>query len=180
MEPLESILHVLGRDRAQVSHILVGGAGKLSVVPRPQTTCPVLHAQLRSVGLIAWGLACCVTLSKSSGFVAARREGHMPATHIFHKNPCFWPPVCQSLFCLPSLASKSSLQVHRRHLHLVSRFWVGQRNGEKGRGLHAPSGSELSAGAQVPTSPGIPSVSEEAQGSCRCICACSRGLSERA
>lgn len=102
MEPLESVLHVLGRDRAQGSHILMGGAGKLSVVPRPQTSCPVLHAQLRSVGLTGRWLACCVTLSKSSGCVAARRrEGHMPATHIFHKNPCFWPPVCQSLFRLP-------------------------------------------------------------------------------
>lgn len=37
--------------------------------------------------------------------------------------------------------------------------WVDQRNREEGRGLHAPSGSKLSAGAQVQTSPGIPSVS---------------------
>lgn len=50
MEPLESVLHVLGRDRAQGSHNLMGGAGKLSMVPRPQTSCPVLHAQLTSEG----------------------------------------------------------------------------------------------------------------------------------
>lgn len=37
----------------------------------------------------------------------------------------------------------------------------------------------LSAGARVLTSPGTPSVSVEAQGSCRCTCACSQGLSER-
>lgn len=42
--------------------------------------------------------------------------------------------------------------------------------------LHVAS---LSAGAPGPTSPGIPSVSVEAQGSCRCTCACSQGLSER-
>lgn len=31
-----------------------------------------------------------------------------------------------------------------------------------------------------PRTASLTSVSEEAQGSCRCICACSRGLSERA
>lgn len=45
-----------------------------------------LPAQLRSVGLTAWRLACCVTLCKSSGCVAARREGHMSATHFSQKS----------------------------------------------------------------------------------------------
>lgn len=75
-----------------------------SVVPRPHTSCPILHSQLRKCGtdqLVA-GLLCYCLSNKSIGCVAARRrEGHMPATHIFHKNSSSWPPVCWSLFYLP-------------------------------------------------------------------------------
>lgn len=57
----------------------------------------------------------------------------MSATHIFHKNPCFWPPACQSLFCPPSLASKASLQVHRRHVLPVSRVLGGSEEWGEGQ-----------------------------------------------
>lgn len=106
MEPSESIPQVLeGTKEPKSSHILMGGSRKLSVVPRPQASCPVLHAQLRKCGidqLVVAGLLCHCPSNKSSGCMAARRESHMPATHIFHKNPCSWPPACQSLFYLPS------------------------------------------------------------------------------
>lgn len=148
-------------------------------------SCSVLHAQLKKceIDQLVASLLCHCLFKKSTGCTAARREDHMPATHIFHKNPCSWQPVCWGLFYL---ASKSS-SWHRSPLFRgivdpgtrAPGCWIDQRNREEGRGLHAPSGSELSAGAQVQTSPGIPSVSEEARDSCRCTCAYSQGLSER-
>lgn len=134
-----------------------------------------------SVGLTSWWLACCVTVFSTRAQVVWQQEErtvclpltfstkiHAPGDQSagasstcpgWHQSPLFrgivdpgtWAPGC----------------------------WVDQRNREEGRGLHTPSGSELSAGAQVQTSPGIPSVSEEAQDSCRCTCAYSQGLSER-
>lgn len=179
MEPLESILHVLGRDRAQVSHILVGGTEKLSVVPTsdllphspgPPQKCgtdglvPSLLCYFPKTQ-VEWQQeerATCLPLTFStkihaSGHQSAVASSACPSWHPsplsrYTVDTCTWSPGC----------------------------WVGQRNGERVGGLHALSGSELSAGSQVPTSPGIPSVSEEAQGSCRYICACSPGLSERA
>lgn len=53
------------------------------------------------------------------------------------------PQVCQGLFCLPQLASESSLQGHRRCWHpWAPGCQAGQSEGEEGRGLHAPLGSK--------------------------------------
>lgn len=117
MEPLESILHVLGRNRrTQVSPCSRGWCWKAQCSPKTSHHLPVLHAQLRKCGidLPVGGLLCHRLANKSSGCMAARGgEGHVPATCIFHEDLCSWPPAWWGPLRLCELAAKSSLQVHR-------------------------------------------------------------------
>lgn len=176
IEPTESILHVLGRD------ILMGGTGKLSVVPRLHTSCLILHTQLRKCGIGLLVVACCVTVFPRRTQVEWQQEGERATCLPLAFSTKIYAPGHQS-----AVASSACPSWHPSPLSRcitdagtpAPRCWVGWRNGEEGKGLHAPSGSELSAGVQVPNSPGIPLVFEEAPGSCRYTCAYSQGLSER-
>lgn len=164
-------------------HILKGGTEKLSVVPRLHTSCLILHTQLRRCGTACWLLpAMSLTVFPRRTQVEWQQEGERATCLPLAFSTKIYAPDHQSAVAssacpswLPSPLSRCITDAGTR----APRCCAGWRNGEEGKGLHAPSGSELSAGAQVPNSPGIPLVFEEAQGSCRCTCACSRGLSER-
>lgn len=133
-------------------HNLTNGAGKLSVVPIPHASCTWLPMPSSgSVGSTSWRLACSVTVFPTRAQVEWQQEGEgitclqsVFSTRI--RAPSHLgqvPQVCRGLLCLPQLASKSSLQGHRRCWHpLGSRMPGCQSEGEEGRGLHAPLGSK--------------------------------------
>lgn len=131
---------------------LTSGAGKLSVVPRPHTSCPGLPTPSSgSVGSTSWRLACSVTVFPIRAQVERQQEGEgitclQPVFSTRIRAPSHLgqvPQVCQGLFCLPQLASEFSLQGHRRCWHpRAPGCQAGQSEGEEGRGLHAPLGSK--------------------------------------
>lgn len=111
-----------------------------------------------SVGLTSQWLACCVTVFSTRAQVVRLQEERTTCLPLTFSTKIH-APGDQSVGASSTCPSRHRSPLFKGIVDPGTQApgcWVSQRNREEDRGLHAPSGSELSAGAQVQTSPGIP------------------------
>lgn len=176
-------------QKNRYGHSLTGGAGKLSVVPRPHASCPGLPMpSSASVGSASHQLACSVTVFPTTAWVEWQQRGEgIPCLQpVFSteiqapSHPRQVPQVCRASSACPSWhPSPLSGGTENTGSPGPQGTRLAGAKGRRAEVFMLLQAARLSAGAQVLTSPGIPAVSVEVQGSCRYTCACSRGLSER-
>lgn len=136
------------------AHVLKGGARKLSVVPRPLTSCPRLPVPgSGGMGSTSRWPESSVTVFPTSPWAEGQHEGERVTCRlrVVHRDPCSpplgtVPQVCQGLSWHPcSLSRRIS----------GGPGWQEER-GTRAEAFMFPGGEQLSAGVLVPTSPGTP------------------------